>query len=386
MRGQNKLTALGVARLTDPGRYGDGGGLHLQITSAGVKSWLFRDSISGRERWHGLGPVRDVSLAEARDAALACRQKLRSGIDPISQKWEQAAKSITFATCAEECVAAHETSWRNEKHRLQWRSTLSSYVLPTLQRVPVGVVSSEHMLTILRPIWHVKPETARRVRGRVEAVLDYATARGYRTGENPARWRGHLKHLLGQVQGRAQHHPAMPYKELPAFMALLKCQAGFGALALRLTILTAARTNEVIGAQCSEFSRDEALWIIPNSRMKHQRQHRVPLSPQAEAVLGSCGSIQGFLFPSISVAGHISNMAMAKTLRAMEHAHFTVHGFRSTFRDWAADQTAYPNHVVEMALAHTISDKVEAAYRRGDLFEKRKALMDDWGLFCDSGI
>jgi integrase len=374
-----------VASLKEPGRYSDGAGLNLQITPAGVKSWIFRYERGGKERWHGLGPVRDVSLAEARETAQECRRLLRQGIDPITHRQQAQVRGLTFEACVDAFLQTREKAWRNEKHRAQWKSTLKTYAYPVMGSLPVKDVEGSHILQALKPIWQEKPETARRLRGRLESVLDYAAAHGYREGENPARWKGHLSHLLGRVGDRTvKHHAATPFKDLPAFMDELKEREAAGARALELTILTAARTGEIIEAQWREFDLEEKVWTVPASRMKAKREHRVPLSPAAVDCLRALPHKGEYVFPGARAGKPISNMTMAEMLKGMGYGHFTVHGFRSTFRDWAAEKTSYANHVVEMALAHVIGDKVEAAYRRGDLFEKRRQLMTDWAVFCDS--
>jgi len=383
-RQHNRLSAIKVQQLREPGRYGDGAGLSLQITKDGVKSWLFRYERRGRERWHGLGPVRDVTLAEAREAALECRRLLREGKDPIVVRKLTMARTMTFEQCVEEFLASREASWRNAKHRAQWRSTLSTYAGPVLGELPVADIDTAVIVRVLRPIWTQIPETARRLRGRIENVLDYANVHGHRSGENPARWKGHLSHVLGKPDRTAKNHAALPYPEVPAFYEQLRHREGLGARALELTILTAARTGEMIGSHWEDIDLEAGVWTVPAGRMKMKRVHRVPLSPRAVDVLKALTRRGEFVFPSANGAKPISNMTMAEMLKGMGYGHVTVHGFRSSFRDWAAETTTYPNHVVEMALAHAIGDKVEAAYRRGDLFEKRHRLMSEWASFCVS--
>jgi integrase len=389
MRGTNKLTAARVDKLKKPGRYGDGGGLWLQIAAAGTKSWLLRYQRDGKARQMGLGPVSLVSLADARERARDARRILLDGRDPIDVRNAErltakieAAKGMTFQQCAERYVATHQAAWRNEKHRAQWRSTLQRYAFPKLGTLPVSAVDTSLVLKVLEPIWASRPETAGRLRGRLEAVLDWATAREYRAGDNPARWRGHLDKLLPakrKLRG-VRHHTAMSYDELPAFMVRLRQSEFVSARALEFTILTAARTGETIGARWAEIDITTRVWTVPEDRTKSGREHRVPLSDRAVELLGALPreDKNEYLFIGCKGAG-LSNMAM---LELVKSAGVTVHGFRSTFRDWAAETTAYPNHVVEMALAHVIGDKVEAAYRRGDLFEKRRRLMRDWATYC----
>jgi integrase len=295
---------------------------------------------------------------------------------------------VTFRECAERYIASHETAWRNEVHRKQWGSTLATYVYPTVGVLPVHAVDTALVTEVLEPIWASKPETAGRVRGRIESVLDWAKARGYRDGENPARWRGHLDKLLPNRRKvrRPKHHAALPYVDLPAFMQNLRARESVSARALEFTILTAARTGETIGATLAEINFADKTWTVPASRMKAGQEHRVPLCDRALEILQSVPQEKGspFLFIGGRSGGALSNMAMLELLRGMVEGHVTVHGFRSTFRDWAAERTNYPNHVVEMALAHAIGDDVEAAYRRGDLFDKRRRLMRDWASYCRS--
>lgn len=393
MREVNRLTALAVARKKKPGRHGDGGGLWLQVSRSGTKSWLFRFMRNRKARQMGLGPVHTVSLAEARDKATDCRKLLLDGIDPIEARKEgqmqariEAASGITFKECAEKYIAAHEPAWRNDKHRAQWKSTLMTYVYPVLGELSVGAINTGLVLKVIEPIWMVKPETAARIRGRLEAVLDWAKAREYRTGDNPARWRGHLDKLLPPRRkvARVRHHAALPFTELPDFMAALRERDGVSPRALEFTILTAARTGETVGAEWPEIEINGAVWTILAERMKGEREHRVPLSDRAMEILEALPR-EGegeFVFMGGRAGRPLSNMALLRLLRRMGRTDVTAHGFRSTFSDWAAETTAYPREVVEMALAHAVSDKVEAAYRRGDLFEKRRRLMDDWSKYC----
>ena len=388
-----KLTALQVSRATKRGLLGDGGGLYLQITAAGSKSWLFRYRVNGKLRHHGLGPANTVSLAEARDKALACRKLRLDGIDPIEAKQQQraaaqlsAAKALTFAECATAYIEAHRSGWRNPKHAGQWSATLATCAYPAFGDLPVAAIDIALVMKAIDPIWRTKSETAKRVRGRIETVLDWAKVRGCRTGENPARWRGNLEHLLPAPSKVANvvHHAALPYAELPAFWTRLAEQAGTGAQALRLAILTAARTGEIIGATWDEIDLDQAVWTIPADRMKAGNEHRVPLSPPAVAILLDMRTLRAgdFVFPGAKAGKPLSNMALLMALRRMGRGDLTAHGFRSTFRDWAAECTDAPREVAEAALAHTLADKVEAAYRRSDLFEKRRGLMEAWAGYC----
>jgi integrase len=381
------LTTRELAGLTRIGQHRVSPSLYLQITPSGTRSWLFRYQRNGKPRWLGLGPVDLVSLAEARAKALACRRRLYEGGDPLEERRAEratAGEGLTFEICAERYIKAHEAGWRNGKHRAQWTSTLATYAEPVLGAVPVAAIDTSMIMQVLEPIWATKPETASRVRGRVESILDWATARGYRTGENPARWRGHLQRLLPARAKIApvEHHAALPYGEVPGFMAELRQQAGTAARCLELVILTATRTGEAIGARWAEIDLQARTWTIPAARMKAGREHVVPLSAPALAVLQALPRTGELVFEGAREGRPISNMAMMMTLRRMGHGELTVHGFRSSFRDWAAEQTGHQNHVVEMALAHTIGDKVEAAYRRGNLMAKRQRLMRDWGRYC----
>jgi integrase len=347
-----------------------------------------------KAREMGLGPLLEVSLVRAREKAAECRRLLGEGSDPIdarnsdrARKALEAAKSMSFATCAERFINSHKAGWKNPKHVDQWRSTINTYCEPIFGPTAVQDVDTALILKALEPIWAKKPETASRVRGRVERVLDWAKARGYRHGENPARWRGHLDKLLPKLEKkkRVKHHPALPYRDIGAFMADLRAEAGFGARALELLILTSTLTIEIIGARWPEIDLENATWVIPAERMKAHKEHRVPLSAPAVKLLRSLNSrrVHGEEFVFVGPPGrHLSDMAMLSVLRRMKRDKITVHGFRSTFRDWAAETTNYPHEVCEMALAHAVSNEVEAAYRRGDLFEKRRRLMIDWAKYC----
>jgi integrase len=382
-----KLSAVFAARANRPGRYHDGGGLYLQVRSASEKSWLFRF----RRKWMGLGPFRDVSLAEARAAAAKCRKMLLAGIDPLEERRSERMKAkleaiagTTFRECAERYVASHQVGWKNPKHKQQWRNTLATYAYPVLGAIAVGAVDTGLVVKVLEPIWTTKPETASRLRGRIESVLDWAKARGYRQGENPARWRGHLDHLLpARHKVRAvRHHAALPYGDVPIFLAELRHRDGIAARALELAILTATRTSEALGARWSEIAGE--VWTIPATRMKSGREHRVPLAGRALELVEELPRQGDYLFPGSRADRPLSNMALLMTLRRMGRGDITAHGFRSSFRDWVAERTNYPGELAEMALAHTVSDKVEAAYRRGDLFDKRRRLMAEWARYCNS--
>ena len=389
----NKLTAVDVKAKSKPGRYGDGGGLWLQVGPTGGKSWLFRYTMGGKAHNMGLGSVDDLSLADARKMAGDCREMVAKGVDPLDSREEQrrqqaldAAKALTFKACALAYIEAHEPAWRNEKHRQQWRNTLETYAYSVFGDVSIQDVDTALVMKALEPIWTAKPETASRVRGRIESIIDYAKARGYREGENPARWKGHLKNLLAApTKVRAVvHHPAIDYDRVGDFMTLLRKREALAARAMEFAILTAARSGEVLGAQWSEIDLDKAVWTIPGNRMKSGREHRVPLSPAAVKLLKALPRIQGedHVFPGRKRGRPISVMGMTMVLRRMKREDITVHGFRSAFRDWCSERTAYPREVAEMALAHVVGDKVEAAYRRGDLFEKRRKLMEAWAEHC----
>jgi len=338
----------------------------------------------------GLGGYPEVPLAAARDAARAAREKIRRGVDPIEEAKQarssllsQQASAITFAEAATQYIEAHEAGWRNTKHAQQWRNTITKYANPVLGKLLVRDVTAAHVISVLEPIWRTKTETASRLRNRIELILASATARGYRSGPNPAAWRGHLDKLLPPPSrvAKKRHHPALPYAQAPAFMARLREQSGVGARALEFVILTAARSGEVRGARWEEFDEDSATWVVPASRMKAGREHRVPLSPAALQVLRAQRevAVNDWVFPGLKDRP-LSDMTLSAVLRRMGVA-AVPHGFRSTFRDWCAEQTHYPNEVAEMALAHIVADKVEAAYRRGDLLERRRQLMDDWASF-----
>lgn len=377
-----------VSRTREPGLYADGGGLYLQVTHAEARSWIFRFMLNGRARSMGLGSLHTLTLAEARSKATECRKLCLEGIDPIEAREKaraatrlDAANTITFDACAEAYIEAHRKGWRNEKHADQWRNTLATYASPVFGALPVQAVDTGLVMRVIEPIWGEKTETATRVRGRIESVLDWAATRGYRQGENPARWRGHLQNLLpkrSKVQP-VEHHAALPFREIGHFVAELRRQGGTSPLALEFTILSAARTGEVIGATWDEIDLAERTWAVPAERMKGGREHRVPLCDRAVEILESFKVLgDRYVFPGGKRGRPLSNMAMLELLKRMGRPDLTVHGFRSTFRDWAAETTHFPNEMVEMALAHIIENRVEAAYRRGDLFQKRRELMDAW--------
>ena len=384
----NRLSPLKLQKLKRKGLHADGGGLYLRVSDSGTKAWIFRfgerDGEKLRLRDMGLGPVHTISLPKARELARECRELRLQGIDPIEHRRASLAaqkasdaKAMTFKQCADAYIASHEAGWRNAQHRRQWVTTLEQHANPTLGTLPVAVVDTALVMRVLEPIWKSIPETASRTRGRIESVLDWAKARGFRTGENPARWRGHLDHLLPARRKvrQVKHLAALPYGEVGAFMSALRRDKTRGAPALEFAILTAARAGEVLGAIWSEIDFAAKTWAIPASRMKGGKEHKVPLCKRALEVLAELPQEGG------SVFGITNHKPMQRVLARLRPG-VTVHGFRSSFRDWAADRTSYPNHVVEMALAHAIPNAVEAAYRRGDLFEQRRKLMDAWAEFC----
>jgi integrase len=387
----NRLSPLRVQKLKRKGLHADGGGLYLRISESGTKAWMFRFGENGRLRDMGLGPIHTISLPRARELARECRELRLQGIDPIAHRRAALAvrrasdaKVMNFRQCADAYIASHEAGWRNPSHRSQWTNTLAQNVYPVLGALPVAAIDTALVMKTIEPIWRTIPETASRVRGRIEAVLDWAKVSGYRTGENPARWRGHLDHLLparAKVR-RVEHHAALAYETLGAFMVDLRQDSSAGTRALEFTILTAARTGEALGATWDEIDLTAKVWTIPAERMKGGREHRVPLSSAALALLKRMQSIRtnDFVFPGMR--GRLTPKTMQLVLRRMGRRGLTVHGFRSSFRDWAAERTSFPREAVEMALAHAVSNAVEAAYRRGDLFEKRCRLMEEWATFC----
>jgi integrase len=392
-RGINRLTALAVQKLTKPGNHADGGGLYLCVRPTGGKFWIFKYRFGGREREMGLGSLITFTLAESRDRALAQRKLLADGIDPLEQKQTRLLKRkladasvITFDTAAARYIDAHKGGWRNDKHVAQWTSTLATYARPVFGTVPVGEVSTALVLRVLTPIWAEKTETASRVRGRIEKILDWAKSQGYRAGDNPAAWRGHLENLLSAPKKTqtVEHHPALPYREIGAFMRDVRNMPGTGALVLQFIIQTACRTSEAIEARWAEIDFDNALWSIPSQRMKSGKEHVIPLTPAAIDLLKAAQKLgQGdYVFPGGKVGKPLSNMACLVLLKRMERGDLTVHGFRSTFRDWAGETTAHPREVIEHALAHQLRDKAEAAYQRGTLLQKRRLLMADWSAYC----
>jgi integrase len=385
-----RLTALAVKKHRRPGLIADGSGLYLQTSTSGAKSWIFRYRFGGRDRAHGLGGIDTVDLEGARAEALRCRRLLRDGVDPIEERKQRigaavAAQAVsqTFRQSAEAFIKANESGWRNLKHAKQWRSTLEAHCFPKMGSVAVQQVQTAHVLACIEPIWREKPETASRLRGRIEQVLDFAKARELRSGENPARWKGHLDQVLPARGSVAPivHHEAMPYPDLPPFYAQLVKQEGVGPLALQFLILTCARTNEVAGARWSEIDLPRRMWIVPADRMKAKREWRVPLAAESIAILRGLDQSTAFVFPGRRSDSQLSNMALLQLTRRMG-LEAVPHGFRSTFRDWAAETQHFPHEVVEMSLAHAVGSKVELAYRRTDLLEKRRELAQAWADFA----
>jgi integrase len=385
-----RLSARSVATLSEPGRHNDGEGLYLSISKAGTKSWVFMFRWQGKLKEMGLGGVSTVSLAEARDKAGVARKQVKDRINPIAAKREaefEAGGKKTFGEFADDLVKDILIGFRNAKHRWQWSHTLKTYAAP-LRPIPIDEVTTDQVLAVIKPLWLTKQETASRLRGRIERVLDAAKARGDRSGENPARWRGHLDHLLPKRQKLQRgHHPAMPYADVPEFIMDLRRRDATAALALEFTILCASRTGEVIGATWLEIDRKQKVWTIPAKRMKAGLEHRVPLTDRALAVLDRAEKlgIGEYVFPGARKGKPLSDMAMGVLLKKrMKHGGLTVHGFRSSFRDWAGECTAFPREVAEAALAHVVGDETERAYRRGDALEKRRKLMEAWARFIST--
>jgi integrase len=378
----NRLSAKEAEKLKTPGRHSDGGGLYLAIDNGGRRRWVFMYVRRGRRVELGLGGGRDLSLATARTEATTLRAMLANGEDPKAARTKDGYVP-TFGEAADNYVEAMKPSWKNDKHKAQWVMTLKTYAEP-IRGLPVDKVTTQDVLDLLQPLWKRVPETAKRLRGRIENVLDAAKAKGQRNGENPARWRGHLDQLLPKRQRLTRgHHAALAYDAVPVFMEALRERPAVAARALEFTILHACRTSEVLGATWNEIDLEKKVWTIPATRMKAAREHRVPLSVRSREIIEAMREkgTEGYVFPGPKPKEPLSTMAMAMLLRRMK-AEITVHGFRSSFRDWASETTGFPHEVCEMALAHTIANKAEAAYRRGDLFEKRGKLMEAWAGYC----
>jgi len=390
-RKARELAAIEVGRLNTPGLHAVGGvaGLALQVTGTGARSWILRAMVGGKRRDMGLGGFPDVTLAGAKEKAREKRDQIDKGIDPIEDRRAKksalaaaVAGAMTFSDAASAYIAVKEAGWKNAKHGDQWRNTLATYADPIIGKVYVGSIEKEHILKILSPIWTTKTETASRLRGRIESVLDWATVSGYRKGENPARWRGHLDVLLAAPNDvrAVEHHAALDWREVGAFMAALREREGMAARMLEFAILTAARSGEVRGATWAEFDLPGAVWTIPAGRMKAKKEHRIPLSDPAVKLLEALPRDSDIVFQS-PTGKQFSDAAITKLLERMGRSDITGHGFRSSFRDWAGETTAYPREVIEHALAHQLKDKAEAAYARGSMFEKRRRLMDEWAKF-----
>ena len=391
----NKLSVVLANKLSSPGYYGDGTGLWLLVSKTGSKSWVFRFTLAGRRREMGLGALHTVSLGLAREKAKQCRLILAEGMDPIiARDASRAASAVsaarlkTFDQCAAAYIKAHRSGWKSAKHAAQWETSLANYASPVFGALPVSDVDTDLVVKVLRPIWDTKTETAVRLRGRIESILDWATVSKYRNGENPARWRGHLENLLANPNKIAPvtNFPALPWQEIAAFMQQLVAREGVAARAVEFAILTACRSGEVRGATWSEINIDAKLWTVPAKRMKAGKEHRVPLSTAAIAVLQQMPRDSAFIFSGRSHDTILSDMSLTAVLRRMGRGDITVHGFRSTFRDWCAEAAgnSFSREVCEHALAHSLPNKVEAAYRRGDLLEKRILLMESWADFCMS--
>lgn len=383
-RVQNKLSDARCKAANTPGMYGDGGGLYLRVKPSGSRSWVFVWKRNGKRREMGLGPYPTIGLAKARSLVGQYRLEVAEGRDPIQERNKE--QEPTFGECADLFLDSMEGQWRNTKHRAQWRMTLEKYAAP-LRWKRVSKIDTDDVLTILTPIWKTKPETASRLRGRIERVLDHAKARGWRTGENPALWRGHMKHLLPSQGKLARgHHNAMPPATISGFVAQLRELSSVSARALEFLIFTAARSGEVREMTWTEVDLNEKVWTIPAERMKAHRLHRVPLTPRCVAILQEMRRLRSsdYVFAGQRKDRPLSVMAFAMAMRRLGHGNYTIHGFRSTFRDWAGDATDFPREVAEAALAHTVGDATERAYRRSDALEKRRRLMEAWAEHCEN--
>jgi len=366
-----------------PGKYGDGANLYLIVSKAGARKWVLRFTWLGKPKEMGLGSTSGVSLADAREKAATARRQIAQGINPIDER-KRKGGIPTFGEVADEVRQSLSAGFRNEKHKAQWKSTLETYAAP-LRAKPVDAIATDDVLVVLKPIWTTKAETASRLRGRIEKILDAAKAKGFRNGENPARWRGHLDYLLPRQSKLARgHHAAMPYEDVGAFITGLRARDSLAAQALELCVLTAARSGEILGMRWSEIDFDKKIWTAPADRMKAGREHRVPLSPRAIVILRRLEKLRAgeFVFPGQARNRPLSNMSMEMLLRRMKVNDATVHGFRSSFRDWAGNVSDFPRELIETALAHVIGDKAEQAYRRSDALEKRRTLMDAWAAYC----
>lgn len=381
-RSLHKLTATAVERLKKPGRHSDGGGLYLSLSNSGSKSWVFIWTRGGKKREMGLGPFPAVSLAKARDRAARCREQVADGLDPIIERGKDAR--ITFGEAADKYYVTMRHRWRSVKSHAKWHRAISHHCGAILNR-PVASIETDDVLKVLQPIWHPKAETARNIRGYIERILDYSKARGWRKGENAARWRGHLENILPKPSKLTSGHmPAMDYSDIPVFIERLWNSEALAARALEFTILTAARTGETLNATWLEIDLEHRIWTVPADRTKSGVEHRVPLSDPAGNILVGLYEfrVSDFVFPGQLKGKPISSMAMLMLLRRMKMSGVTVHGFRSSFRDWCGDETEFPREVAEAALSHKVGDAVERAYRRRDAFDKRRRLMESWGQYC----
>ncbi len=378
----NKLTDTRCKAAFRPGLHSDGGGLYLNVKPSGTRSWAFVWKENGKRREKGLGAYPAVPLAKARKRALECREATAAGRDPILEG--RKSTEPTFGECADKLLASMESGWRNEKHRAQWRMTLERYAAPIREK-KVSEIETDDVLRVLKPLWQDRSETASRLRGRIERVLDYAKAHGWRSGENPALWRGHLKNVLPARRKLSRgHHAAMPYEDVPAFVQELPAKDAMAARAMEFLILTAARSGEVLGATWAEMDLQNALWVVPANRMKAGKEHRVPLSGRALAIVKALHETRAsdYVFPGQRERRPLSGMAFEMLLRRMKADAFTTHGFRSAFRDWAGDATSFSREVAEAALAHRVGDATERAYRRADALDKRRKLMAAWADYC----
>lgn len=390
------LTELKIKH-AKPGYWLDGDGLYLQVSPAGAKSWIYRFQLNGKRREMGLGSLGNVTAKEARRRAAEARAMVHNKVDPLEHRKQQAqaaitraaeaaSGAITFKKVSLEYIEASRAGWKNAKHISQWENSLATYAYPVMGDTPVGEIDTAMVLEVINPIWLTKTETAKRVRSRIELVLSYAKVKGYRSGENPAIWRGHLENVLPKPGKIAplRHHPALPYDQMSEFMGKLRQHKGVSMLCLEFVILTACRSGEALKAKWSEIDEEKGVWVIPAERMKAFREHRVPLSGAALAVLKEARKIcQGeYVFPGVRSGKPMSDMSLSMLMRRIQSG-LTVHGNRSAFRDWAAEVTHYPGEMAEMALSHVVGNKVEAAYRRGDLFEKRRQMMADWAAWCE---
>lgn len=384
-RWDEMLTAVEIKN-AKPGFHSDGMGLYLLVKESGAKSWIYRFQIKGRRREMGLGSLNDVSTKEARAKAAEARALHLSGIDPINARMKSPSAELKkFESLAIDYIEDHKASWKNKKHVQQWKNTLSTYAYPKIGNVEPADITVENILTVLKPIWHTKTETASRLRGRLEKILDSAKVKGYRSGENPAAWRGNLEHVLPHPDkiSPVTHHPALPYTQVAEFLERLTGCEGTGALCLEFTILSACRSGETRLATWDEFDFENKVWTIPASRMKMKREHRVPLSPEMLEVLERARGYQtnNWVFPSTRKGVALSDMALTQIVRRL-HPECTVHGFRSSFRDWGAEETEFANEALELCLAHQVASSVEKAYSRGDMLERRREVMDAWGKYC----